>query len=156
GDSIYAIARAVEHQEIKPPSEAAGRDLPAGLDAAVMDALIRDPTYRTPTAAAFAEQLEMVINAAGDETLEAWAARQLPDPREAHRVWLAKVVGGRDAPKPVIGRATGSVTELAPVGKMNTLLAASAQPVMPPSKDDIQPGQSTHIPASREDSYPLV
>jgi hypothetical protein len=156
GDSIYAIARAVEHQEIKPPSEVIGRDLPPGLDAAVMDALIRDPTYRTPTAAAFAEQLEMVINAAGDETLESWAERELREPQQAHRRWLAKVVAGHDAPKPVVGRATGSVTELAPVGKMNTLPAAFVQPVTPPSKDDIQPGQSTHIPAASEDSYPLV
>src|SRR5262249_8868447 len=37
GDSIYAIARAVEHQQIQPPSAVLGRDLPPGLDAAVMD-----------------------------------------------------------------------------------------------------------------------
>jgi len=172
GDSIYAIARAVEHQEIQPPSVVIGSDLPAGLDAAVMDALIRDPTFRTPTAAAFAEQLEMVINAAGDETLESWADRELREPREAHRMWLARVVAGRDTPKPIVGRATGSVTELAPVGKMSTLPAAPeagtdeagrarlwarpAQPVAPPSRDDILPGQSTHIPAAGEDSYPQL
>jgi hypothetical protein len=153
GDSIYAIARAVEHQDIKPPSEALGHALPPGLDAAVMDALIRDPTYRTPTAAAFAEQLEQVINAAADETLESWADRELREPREAHRHWLAKVVVGRDAAKP-IGRATGSVTELAPVGKLATLPAAVVTPMTPPSKDDLQPGQSTHLPASSEDSFP--
>src|SRR5262245_3422499 len=154
GDSIYAIARAVEHQEIKPPSQVLGHDLPVGLDAAVMDALIRDPTYRMPTAAAFAEQLEMVINAAGDETLESWSERELRDPREAHRQWLARVVGGRDAKMPVVGRATGSVTELAPnvIGKLQTL--PSATPVLPPSKDDIQPGQSTHVPAASDDSFP--
>ncbi|MBC7976593.1 MAG: serine/threonine protein kinase, partial [Myxococcales bacterium] len=57
GDSIYAIARAVEHQEILPPSQVVGAPLPPGLDAAVMSALERDPSRRTPSAAAFAEQL---------------------------------------------------------------------------------------------------
>src|SRR5262249_14387663 len=101
GDSIYAIARAVEHQDIRPPSVLLGSALARGLDAAVMDALIRDPTYRPPTAAAFAEQLEQVINAAGDETLESWSDRELRDSREAHRQWLARVVSGSDAKIPI-------------------------------------------------------
>ncbi|HSK02505.1 MAG TPA: serine/threonine-protein kinase, partial [Kofleriaceae bacterium] len=105
GESIYAVARAVEHQEILPPSVAVGRPLPPGLDSVVMGALERDLPRRTPTAAALAEALEAVLQAAGGETLEAWAERALAGPREAHRRWLAGVTAGRDAPRPPIGRA---------------------------------------------------
>ncbi|HEX4419381.1 MAG TPA: protein kinase [Kofleriaceae bacterium] len=131
GDSIYAIARAVEHQEIKPPSHVLGAPLPLGLDAVVMNALDRDLARRTPSAAAFAEQLEDVIQSAGDETLEAWAARMLDEPRTAHRAWLASVAAGKDAPRP-LGRATGMVTALAPqLGKAATMLAPVALAVPP-------------------------
>src|SRR5262249_27670514 len=95
GDSIYAIARAVEHQQIRPPSQVVGAPLPLGLDAVVMNALDRDLSRRTPTAAAFAEELEQVVQTAGDETLEAWAARVLEGPRNVHRAWLANVVAGK-------------------------------------------------------------
>src|SRR5262249_32968212 len=112
GDSIYAIARSVEHQAIRPPSQVLGAPLPLGLDAAVMNALERDLARRTQTAAAFAEQLEQVIQGAGAETLEAWADRVLVEARTEHRAWLASVAAGKDAPRP-IGRPTGSVTALA-------------------------------------------
>ncbi|HEX7836170.1 MAG TPA: serine/threonine-protein kinase, partial [Kofleriaceae bacterium] len=111
GDSIYAIALAVEHQQIPPPSQVLGAPLPLGLDAVVMNALDRDRSRRTQTAAELAEQLEQVIQTAADETLEAWAARALEEPRTQHRTWLAGIVAGRDAPRP-IGRATGAVTAL--------------------------------------------
>src|SRR5689334_11248789 len=84
GDSIYAIARAVEHSEIRPPSQVRRAPLPLGLDAAVMNALDRDLGRRIQTAAALAEQLEQVIQGAGDETLEAWADRALAEPRTVH------------------------------------------------------------------------
>ena len=106
GDSIYAVAQAVMHHPIPPPSELAG-PLPRGLDAATMDALERDLARRTPTAAEFAEQLEQVISAAGHETLEAWAARELAAHRDARRGWLAQIVGGRDLPA-IVGLATGA------------------------------------------------
>src|SRR4051812_31167661 len=101
GDSIYAVARAVEHQPIRPPSQVRGQPMPAGLDAAVMAALERDVSKRTPTAAQFAEELERVIANAGDETLAAWAERELAQPRIAHRTWLAGVLAGKDAPRPL-------------------------------------------------------
>jgi len=128
GDSIYAIARAVEHQELRAPSLVRGEPLPAGLDAAVMRALTRDPAKRTPSAAALAEELERVITNAGDETLEAWAERELAAPREAHRRWLAGVVLGTEAPHPM-GRATGARTAVGPVQrtpKPAVALAAAA------------------------------
>lgn len=151
GDSIYAIARAVEHQEIRPPSQILGVPLPLGLDAAVMNALDRDPARRTQTAAAFAEQLEQVIQTAGDETLEAWAARVLEEPRAAHRAWLASVVAGKDAPRP-IGRPTGSVTALAPqLGKLPTMIAPIAPAALPTTEPPPDPHASTHLPAATKD-----
>jgi len=151
GDSIYAIARAVEHQDIQPPSQILGAALPLGLDAAVMNALDRDVLRRTPTAAAFAEQLESVIKSAGDETLEAWADRVLEQPRVAHRAWLASVVAGKDAPRP-IGRATGSVTALAPqLGKAPTMVAPIAPAALPVTEPPPDPQVSTHLAAITDD-----
>jgi hypothetical protein len=128
GDSIYAVAIAVEHQPIPPPSRVRDRPLPPGLDAVVLGALERDLARRTPTAAALAEALEQVIQAAGGETLEAWAERALAAPREAHRRWLAEVVAGQAAPRSV-GRATGAVTQLPP--ELAPALAEIAPPLPP-------------------------
>jgi hypothetical protein len=151
GDSIYAVARAVEHQDIQPPSQILGAALPLGLDTAVMNALDRDVSRRTPTAAAFAEQLESVIQSAGDETLEAWADRVLEQPRVAHRAWLASVVAGKDAPRP-IGRATGSVTALAPpLGKAPTMVAPVAPAALPVTEPPPDPQVSTHLAAITDD-----
>ena len=151
GDSIYAIARAVEHQDIVPPSQVLGAPLPLGLDAAVMNALDRDAGRRTPTAAAFAEQLEEVIQTAGDETLEAWAERALAAPRQAHRAWLAGIVAGRDAPRP-IGRPTGAVTAVSPAqGKAPTALAPVAPAALPASEPPPDPAVSTHLAAATGD-----
>jgi serine/threonine-protein kinase len=134
GDSIYAIALAVANQPIARPSQYAG-ELPYGLDAAIMNALDRDRTRRTPTAAAFAEQLEQVIQHAGGETLEAWAERALAAPREHHRTWLASVIIGSELPK-AVGRATGQVTEVAALGRPKTPAApiAAAPPLVPEHK----------------------
>jgi eukaryotic-like serine/threonine-protein kinase len=125
GDSLYAVALAVEQQDILPPSQVLGARLPPGLDAVVLRALDRDLARRTPSAAAFAEELEQVIQAVGDESLEAWAERVLAAPRTAHRAWLASVVAGQDAPR-AIGRPTGAVTALAPIEP--TPVAAAVAP----------------------------
>lgn len=111
GDSVYAIARAIEHQPIAPPSTLAP-GLPAGLDEIVLTALRRDPAQRQPSAAVFAEQLERVAQRAGGDTLERWAQRVLAPQREAHQQWLAGVLGGGVARAPM-GRATGAVTAMA-------------------------------------------
>jgi serine/threonine-protein kinase len=129
GDSIYAVARAVEHAAIAAPSSIAGA-LPAGLDAAVMHALERERERRTPTAAAFAEELEEVVMAQGGEVLERWAERELAADRETHRAWLANVLAGGDAAK--IGRATGAITPVAAPPK--TPVPASADEDAPPRR----------------------
>lgn len=136
GDSIYAVARAVEHQEIRPPSAVLGRPLPFGLDAAVMNALERHVDRRTPTAAQLAEELERVVANAGDETLAAWADRELAEPRAAHRAWLSGVLSGTDGSARV-GRATGAITHVGPIAE-----APPATPAMP------EPEVSTHVPAN--------
>jgi hypothetical protein len=125
GDSIYAIAIAVEQQLIAPPSKRLGAALPNGLDAAIMTALDRDPARRTPTAAAFAEQLEQVVQAAGGESLEAWAERELDARRAQHRAWLAQITTGSTQLAKAVGRASGQVTELGPLAVAN----ADAAPI---------------------------
>jgi predicted Ser/Thr protein kinase len=112
GDSIFAVAYAVANESIRPPSQASGAALPLGLDAAVMNALDRDLARRTPTAAAFAEQLEQVVQAAGGESLEAWAERELAVSREQHRVWLAGIAADRNPLPKLVGRSSAQVTEL--------------------------------------------
>jgi hypothetical protein len=149
GDSIYAVALAVEHQEIPPPSHVLGAPLPLGLDAVVMNALDRDRSRRIQTAAELAEQLEQVIQTAGDETLEAWAERALAEPRSQHRAWLAGVVAGRDAPRP-IGRATGAVTALSPHAGAPPPVhpeAPAAPAALPVGEPPPDPGASTHLAA---------
>jgi serine/threonine-protein kinase len=122
GDSIYAIAIAVEHQELVPPSQVLGAPLALGLDAVVMNALDRDLAHRTRTAA---ERVE-------------------------HRAWLASVVAGRDAPRPV-GRATGAVTALSPhAGKPPTIAAPAAPAALPVGEPPPAPGASTHLAAMSE------
>jgi serine/threonine-protein kinase len=153
GDSIYAIARKVEHMEIRPPSHVLGKQLSLGLDATVMKALDRDPERRTPSAAAFAEQLEQVIGSSGDETLEAWAERNLAGLRDQHRAWLADVVAGRDAPRP-LGRATNSVTALGPLAFVDQLPAAAPATPMP-HEPSPSPEASTHLEAATGDSLAL-
>jgi predicted Ser/Thr protein kinase len=140
GESIYAVARSVIEQEIRAPSEVAGAAMPAGLDAAVMGALARDVGARTPTAAAFAEQLERVAAAEGGETLASWATRELADEREANRKWLAEVVARATGQRAAMGRPTGVVTavgvplpELASETAPDTVPDAEPEP-SPPSR----------------------
>ena len=149
GDSIYAVARAVEHAPIRPPSQIRGQALPAGLDAAVMAALERDVTRRTPSAAQLAEDLERVIATTGEESLASWAARELAVPREAHRTWLASVIAGKNAPPPALGRPTGQVTQLGADALEGGLgppqVRAPIAPAAVPAADPTAP-PPTHLP----------
>jgi hypothetical protein len=116
-----------------------------------MNALDRDLARRTRTAAELAEQLEQVIQTAGDRTLEAWAERALDEPRAQHRAWLASVVAGRDAPRS-IGRPTGAVTALSPQpGKPPAIAAPAAPAALPIGEPPPDPAVSTHLAAMAED-----
>ena len=108
GDSIYAIARAVEHQVILPPSHFCG-PLPRDLDDVVMAGLERDLDKRLASAAALAEVLERIASANATESLEAWTDRELAEEREQHRVWLARLLAA-SGPMNVPGRPTGMTT----------------------------------------------
>ncbi|CAN5909449.1 hypothetical protein BH11MYX3_BH11MYX3_35580 [soil metagenome] len=148
GDSIYAVARAVEHQEIRPPSVVRGEPLPSGLDAVVMGALERNVERRTQSAAQLAEELERVIASIGDETLASWADRELAEPRSAHRSWLSSVVTGKDALRPP-GRATGAHTEVGPLAIAGTQVApVPADTHLPGNVNDERlPRRSLAVPA---------
>lgn len=152
GDSIYAIALAVEQQAIQVPSHAMppGRVLPAGLDAAVMGALQRDLAVRTPTAAALADQLEQVVQAVGGETLAAWAARELETERAQHREWLAGVVTGATAtslPR-AVSRPTDQPTQ---VGPLAAVAVADQVAAVPPPGAIIEPSPATSLGGAEAD-----
>jgi predicted Ser/Thr protein kinase len=135
GDSLYAIALAVEQQPLIPPSRVLGEPLPLGLDAAIMNALDRNLATRTPTAAAFADSLDQLTSAAGTESLAAWTERTLAEPREAHRAWLARVVTGESSLPRAVGRATGQVTEV----------ALPAAPPIIQTKTPVEPAAETSV-----------
>lgn len=113
GDSVYAVAQAIIGSEVAPPSVVMGEPLPAGLDAAVMRGLSRDPDRRWPDAAALARALDEVVAAAGGETLAEYAARELAGERESHRAWLAEILArvGTTLALPRKGRPSGIVTQ---------------------------------------------
>ena len=122
GDSLLAIARAIEDDPIEPPSRKAG-PLPAGLDEAVMTALERDPARRWPTAAGFARALDAA--AAGGETLADFAGRVLFLEGQRHREWLADVLS-----------SVGTRLNL-PRGRPSGIQTAQAGP--PATGDDEEP-----------------
>jgi eukaryotic-like serine/threonine-protein kinase len=113
GDSVYAIAHAILHQEVAPPSATVG-PLPAGLDAAVMRGLERDPRERWQSADELGRALGQVVDGEGGESLADYAARALGEEHSRHRAWLRKVIerGGQDS-RPA-GRPSGIVTVPAP------------------------------------------
>jgi serine/threonine-protein kinase len=162
GDSIYAIAIAVQEQPIELPSRVRGEALPLGLDAAVLNALDRDLTRRTPSAAALAEALEEVVQAAGGETLEAWAERALWGRRDQHREWLASVVAGTQRLPRAVGRPSGQVTELQsppggrPLAAVPALVApATGMPHAPEPQTSVG-GDSASIALPRRKRAPLA
>ena len=144
GDSIYAVAMAVEHQAIVPPSQAMapGTVLPIGLDAAVMGALQRDLAVRTPTAAVLADQLEQVVQAAGGETLAAWAARELEAERVKHREWLAAVTAGAKTLPRAVSRPTDQPTQ---VGPLAAVAVADQVAAVPPPGAVAEPSPATSL-----------
>jgi predicted Ser/Thr protein kinase len=112
GDSLFAVARAIELDPIQPPSVIAG-PLPAGLDEAVMRGLERAPDDRWQDAADFARALDQA--AADSETLADFAGRALDEERERHRAWLARILDsvGTRLSLPA-GRPSGVRTAAAP------------------------------------------
>ena len=123
GDSIYAVAKAVEEQPIVPPSRLVP-GLPDGLDDVILAGLARDPDRRLATAAAMAEVLERIAAAAHRDSLEAWAEDALTGEREHHRRWLAGVLG--------VGGAGGGPGR--PSGVSTALDGAALSPASPSAR----------------------
>ncbi len=114
GDSVYAIARSIELDEVAPPSVAAG-PLPAGLDEAVMRGMERDAERRWQSTDELARALDQVAAGVGGETLAEYAARQLGDEHRRHREWLRVVIEERGTGRRSSGRASGVLTARAAV-----------------------------------------
>jgi predicted Ser/Thr protein kinase len=134
GDSLLAIARAIEDDPIEPPSKQAG-PLPADLDEAVMTALERDPTRRWATAAGFARALDAA--AAEGETLADFAGRVLFLEGQRHREWLADVLS-----------SVGTRLNL-PRGRPSGIQTAMAAPAAPGGDGDEEPRVTAQRPKVR-------
>ncbi|RMH38862.1 MAG: serine/threonine protein kinase, partial [Deltaproteobacteria bacterium] len=111
-DSVYAVARMIEHRDVPPPSAIAG-PLPDGLDEAVLQGLAKRREERFQTAEAFARALDAVADRAGGESLVEYSRRELAAERERHRAWLRGVLAAVDsglAEAARRGRASGVMT----------------------------------------------
>jgi hypothetical protein len=147
GDSIYAVARAVEEQVIAPPSSRTA-GLPADLDDVVLAGLAREPSQRLASAAAMAEVLERIAARAGGSSLEAWTERALAEEREHHRRWLAQVIaGGRAAGGP--GRPSGVATAIDATGVREATRVTVVDVAEPTIEDVVAP---THEVAERREA----
>lgn len=135
GDSVYSIARAIETEDVAPPSARAG-PLPDGLDHVVMVGMSRDADGRFDNALAMAEALERVANAAGGESLEAFARRALAADHERHRGFLRELLADTGPSPAIVGRASGVMTALSS--------DAAASPPPPAEFGPLEPaGRST-------------
>jgi len=121
-DNIFALADKVRGARIPPPSQKV--EMPQGLDDAVLRGLARDPDGRYPSAAAMADALETVANAADAESLGAYAERAMVEARTNHRRFLHDLVTneGATAPTPALA-ADGRAPDVATLAATaNTLL----------------------------------
>ena len=109
GDSVYAVARAIECEEVLPPSSFVD-GVPLGLDEVVMRGMERDPALRFQSAAEFADALERVCIHCGGEALDSYARRELASAAAEHRNWLRSVLEDRASRVGPAGRPSGVMT----------------------------------------------
>jgi serine/threonine-protein kinase len=141
GDSIFAIARAIEHDRPEPPSRRRP-DLPAGLDEAVLRGLAKRPDDRHPTALSFAEELDRIAREAGAEPLVDYARRELEADRQAHERYLANLMRSAGDGAARRGRKTGVQT-----------VPAIGEPAREPVED---PGPEAPATGERRRLWPLA
>ena len=72
--------------------------IPKELDNIVMKGLEVKPELRFSDAKEMAQALEDYLQVAGGESLEAFAERELAEPRERHRLWLQQVLHPPERP----------------------------------------------------------
>ncbi|MBL4633180.1 MAG: serine/threonine protein kinase [Kofleriaceae bacterium] len=114
GDSIYAIARAVDEQVIDSPSTRTGFVSPE-LDAVVAKALARDPEKRYPSAQHMASDLERLAAKMQAPSCAEFASQLLGEERAKHKLWLRSIlVGDKVAPEAPTGRPEGLATVAGP------------------------------------------
>jgi eukaryotic-like serine/threonine-protein kinase len=130
GDSLYAVARAVEHHEIVPPLQLV-EGLPAELNEIVMRGLERDPAKRFQNGREMALALESTASKLGGESLESYAQRELAASREENQRWLKEVLTRSD-PQGVAGEAIPGRPEGAVTLSMHSLSSGEAEPAKTP------------------------
>lgn len=148
GDSLYAVARSIEHAEIAAPSTRAPA-VPGELDRIVLRALARDRKDRYITAAALADDLDAFAALAGGESLTEFAKRELGGEYALHRKWLAARLGtaaDRDD-GPAIGRASGVMTAVPTAPPRRTPPIDGLEPVEPRIPTDSGDGGKPAEPA---------
>ncbi len=166
GDSVYAVARSIEHHDVPPPSAIVG-DLPEGLDDAVLRGLQRDPQRRYQTAQEMAEALERVCNYAGGASLEAYAKGELKKAGDDHRVWLHELVTGTHTLEVTRGRPSGVMTAQAqgmmeaefdlPEGALANLPHSRKPPPAPPDDSfDDETGHRTAMRHKRSRTWAII
>lgn len=122
GDSIYAIARAIEEQSIDPPSTRTSH-VPKELDTIVARALERNPDKRYSSAQDMASDLERLAAKLQVPSCAEFANQLLGEEQKKHKLWLRDILTGsaKAVPK-AVGRPQGMQT-----------VAAGSKPVAPES-----------------------
>lgn len=123
-ESVFATIHAVETMEVPRPSTISGA-LPSGLDEIVLRGLEKNPNDRFQDARAMAAALDKLIADCDGETLEGFVESELSFEREAHRQWLANVMGGREQtppPEPSARKTTPVAIAVSPLVDSTTLV----------------------------------
>ncbi len=131
GDSIYAIARAVDEQVIDPPSTRTGFISPE-LDAIVAKALARDPEERYLSAQDMASDLERLAAVMQAPSCAEFASQLLSEERAKHKLWLRSIlVGDQVVPESTAGRPEGlaTVAVSGPTPSAAPVIAPNAAPI---------------------------
>lgn len=91
GDSVYAVALAIDQQKICAPSSIASQ-VSTQLDAVVLRALQKNPRQRFASARHMADALLRVVQDSTGETLEQYASQVFASERAEHEDWLRQVL----------------------------------------------------------------
>lgn len=130
-ESVFATIHAVETFEPPKPSSIVG-PLPSGLDEIVLRGLEKNANDRFQDARSMAAALDKLIADSDGESLESFVESELSFEHQAHRQWLAEVLGGRDttAPAFTLPRAVTPI-QVSPLVDSTTLVPPGGEPSQP-------------------------